>query len=138
MRQNRATVSEPKKRVLVADDDPCAREVVAEILRDMGLEVVTADDGGRMLVSIAEQYKAGRTPQDVQLVVTDVVMPVMSGIEVLKGLRAAKWKTPVIVMTAFATEDVRDVVGKLGGVLLVKPVPLDVLETTVRDLLKAA
>ncbi|HEY8072671.1 MAG TPA: response regulator [Labilithrix sp.] len=132
------TTTEPKKRVLLADDDPCAREVVAEILRDMGLEVVTSDDGGRMLVAIADQYKSGRTPQDVQLVVTDVVMPVMSGLDVLKGLRAAKWKTPVIVMTAFATEDVRDAVGKLGGVLLVKPVAIDVLESTVRDLLKAA
>jgi two-component system response regulator HydG len=129
---------EPKKRVLVADDDPCTREVVAEILRDMGLEVITSDDGGRMLVAIADQYKSGRTPEDVHLVVTDVVMPVMSGLDVLKGLRAAHWKTPVIVMTAFATEDVRDVVGKLGAVLLVKPVTLEVLQSTVRELLRAA
>jgi DNA-binding response OmpR family regulator len=126
------------KRVLLADDDPCTREVVAEILRDMGLEVVTSDDGGRMLVAIASQYKSGNTPEDVQLVVTDVVMPVMSGLDVLKGLRAAHWKTPVIVMTAFATDDVRDAVQKLGGVLLVKPVDIGVLETTVRDLISRA
>jgi DNA-binding response OmpR family regulator len=104
----------------------------------MGLEVITSDDGGRMLVAIADQYKAGRTPEDVHLVVTDVVMPVMSGLDVLKGLRAAHWKTPVIVMTAFATEDVRDAVGKLGAVLLVKPVTLEVLQSTVRELLRAA
>jgi len=126
------------KRVLLADDDPCTREVVAEILRDMGLEVVTSDDGGRMLVAIASQYKSGNTPEDVQLVVTDVVMPVMSGLDVLKGLSAAHWKTPVIVMTAFATDDVRDAVQKLGGVLLVKPVDIGVLETTVRDLISRA
>jgi two-component system OmpR family response regulator len=126
------------KRVLLADDDPCTREVVAEILRDMGLEVVTSDDGGRMLVAIASQYKSGNTPEDVQLVVTDVVMPVMSGLDVLKGLRAAHWKTPVIVMTAFATDDVRDAVQKLGGVLLVKPVDIGVLEMTVRDLISRA
>lgn len=126
------------KRVLLADDDPCTREVVAGILSDMGLEVVTSDDGGRMLVAIASQYKSGNTPEDVQLVVTDVVMPVMSGIDVLKGLRAAHWKTPVIVMTAFATNDVREAVQKLGGVLLVKPVDLDVLENTVRDLISRA
>ena len=126
------------KRVLLADDDPGTREVVAEVLRDMGLEVLTSDDGGRMLVAIASQYKSGNTPDDVQLVVTDVVMPVMSGIDVLKGLRAAHWKTPVIVMTAFATNEVRDAVEKLGGVLLVKPVDLHVLESTVRDLISRA
>ncbi len=131
------TTSAEKKRVLLADDDPCTREVVAEVLRDMGLDVVTSDDGGRMLVAIASQYKAGRKPEDVHLVVTDVVMPVMSGLDVLKGLRAAHWKTPVIVMTAFATDDVRDAVASLGGVLLQKPISLDVLRKTVGELLRA-
>jgi CheY-like chemotaxis protein len=121
--------------VLLADDDACAREVVAEVLRDMDLDVVETDDGGRMLVAIAAQYKAGRKPEDVHLVVTDVVMPVMSGLDVLKGLRAAHWKTPVIVMTAFATDDVREAVASLGGVLLPKPIALDVLQRTVRGLL---
>jgi CheY-like chemotaxis protein len=126
------------KRVLLADDDPVTREIVAEILRGMGLDVIASDDGGRMLVAIASQYKAGNTPADVQLVVTDIVMPVMSGLDVLKGLRAAHWKTPVIVMTAYATDEVRETVAALGAVLLVKPVSLDLLESTVRDLLRVA
>ena len=58
------------KRVLLADDDQCTREVVAEVLRDMGLEVLTSDDGGRMLVAIASQYKSGNTPDEVELIET--------------------------------------------------------------------
>ena len=123
------------KRVLLAEDDASARTILAKVLRQMGLDVVETDDGGRLLVAITSYYKNGRSPEDLDLVITDVRMPVMSGLEVFKGLRAAHWKLPVIVMTAFESQEVRDAVSRYGASLLIKPLDLDELESLVTRLL---
>src|SRR5512138_1818467 len=92
-----------RKRVLLAEDDDSARRVMADVLRAMGLDVLETRDGGRTLVAIASHYKDGRTPDDLDLVVTDVQMPFVSGLELFKGLRAAGWTAPVIVVTGYDT-----------------------------------
>ncbi len=119
------------KRVLLAEDDTSARNAIAKVLRAMGLEVIDVDDGGRMLVAVTSYYKNGRSPDDLDLVITDVRMPVMSGIDVFKGLRGAHWKLPVIVMTAYVTDEVRDATSRYGAALLMKPLDLDELENAV-------
>lgn len=124
------------KRALLAEDDDSSRRVLAASLRAMGFDVNEAADGGRMLVAITSHYKDGRKPRDLDLIVTDVRMPVMSGLEAFKGLRAAHWTTPVIVLTAYETPEAREVVDRFGAVLLLKPLDLDVFETTVRELVR--
>lgn len=123
------------KRVLLAEDDPSARCALAKSLREMGLDVIEVDDGGRMLVAVTAHYRGSLRPDDLHLVITDVRMPVMSGLDIFKGLRAAHWRTPVIVMTAHETKEVRDTVAMFGATLLLKPLDLDVFEATVRALL---
>jgi CheY-like chemotaxis protein len=126
------------KRVLVAEDDPGTRRVLAMVLRSMGLDVIETDDGGRMLVAIAAQYKDGLTPEDLDLIITDVHLPVVGGLEVFRGLRAAHWTTPVIIVTGSDAPEVGETASRLGAVVLQKPIDLDVLETTVRRLLVPA
>ena len=123
------------RRVIVAEDDASARRVIAAALRDMGLDVVEIGDGGTMLAAIAGHYKNGRKPEDLDLIVTDVHMPVLDGLEVFRGLRAAHWTTPTIVVTADDTPEIRRAAARLGATLLTKPLDLDVLEATVRALL---
>ena len=125
------------KRALLAEDDEGAREIMARILTELGLEVVTAEDGGRFLVALAHQYRDGRSPADVDLVVTDINMPVVGGLDLVKGLRTAGWRTPVIVVTAFATAEVKDTVARIGGILLEKPIDLASFEKAVLDALKS-
>lgn len=126
----------PRRRVLLAEDDPSARKVLARVLADMGLEVVEAADGGRMLVAVTALYKGEHSPDELDLIVTDVSMPVLSGIDVLEGLRAAHWQTPVLWMTAQPDRrEVREAVAMFGGVLLGKPFALDDFEATVKELL---
>jgi CheY-like chemotaxis protein len=120
------------KRVLLAEDDEDGRKVMAQVLTAMGLDVITTEDGGRMLVAIASHYKDGRTPDDVDLIITDVCMPVVSGLELFKGLRAAGWTTPVIVVTAHVTSDVQHAVARLDAVLLSKPLELGRFEDAVQ------
>lgn len=124
------------KRVLLAEDDESGRTIMAIALRAMGLDVVEAEDGGRMLVAVASQYKDGRSTEDIDLVITDIHMPVVGGLDLLKSMRLAGWTTPVMVITGYATSEVRDVALRLGAVILDKPLELDVFERTVRGLLE--
>lgn len=133
--QPAARISLAGKRVILAEDDVTARTIIAKVLRAMELEVIETTDGGRLLVAVTSYYKEGRSPEELDLVITDVRMPVMSGLEIFKGMRSAHWTLPVIVMTAFASAEVSDVVSRYGATLLIKPLDLDVLESVVMRLL---
>lgn len=124
-----------KPHVILAEDDGDLREVLAEVLSEMGAEVESVVDGGRFLVSVASQYNEGRTPRQVDLIVTDIRMPVCSGLDILDGIRAARWTTPVIIMTGLQTPTVRARAIKLGAKLLIKPLDLDVFKSAVTELL---
>jgi len=82
-------------RVLVVEDEPDLRNLVADILIDAGHDVTKAKDGGAAL------EKAGTEQPDIILL--DVMMPVMDGFEVLTQLRQnpATRATPVVMLTAF-------------------------------------
>lgn len=130
-----ATASARKPRVLLAEDDATARTILASVLRDMDLDVVEVDDGGRMLVAVAACYRKGRPREEIDLVVTDVQMPVVSGIDIVKNIRRAGWAAPVIIVTAWITPELEEAVARYGGVLLSKPLDLARFEGTVRELL---
>lgn len=125
----------PRKRVLLAEDEESTRKLIAAHLRAMGLDVIEAGDGGRMLVAVTACYREGRSPADLDLVITDVHMPVIGGLEVLKGMRVAGWTTPVIVITGGEPSRMGDAAYRLGAVLLGKPLDLDAFERAVRNLL---
>jgi DNA-binding response OmpR family regulator len=88
--------------VLVADDDPDIRELVELKLSSAGYDVLTVGDGRAALDALLTR------PLD--LAVLDVMMPVLSGTDVLRALRerssdgAAVWPTKVILLTAKAQE----------------------------------
>jgi len=84
-------------RVLLVDDEPHLREMLSIAFRRGGLEVVTAP-GKRPAVIAIEQ-----APQPFSLVVTDLVMPDGSGLEVLAAAKKRSSNTEVIVMTAHQT-----------------------------------
>ncbi len=86
----------PAKRVLIVDDSSLSRKTIAAILQQLGCEVLEAADGPNAL----ETARA----QKLQLIVLDVVMPGMSGLEFLKSLREhpPSAKTPVIMLTSKA------------------------------------
>jgi len=86
-------------RVLVVDDDPTVREVVAGYLIRAGLLVDQADDGPAALAQAAAE------PPDV--VVLDLMLPGLEGLEVLRRLRARRGDLPVVLLTARGEEDDR-------------------------------
>jgi DNA-binding response OmpR family regulator len=122
-------------RVLVAEDDEDGRELLVASLRQMGAEVDAVVDGGRFLVAIASQYRAGNVIPAPDLIVTDVVMPVCSGLSVLEALRAAHWMTPAIVITGRDTPFNRASAARFGATLMVKPIDLIAFLRTAQRLL---
>jgi DNA-binding response OmpR family regulator len=125
-------------RVLVAEDDPEMRRLVVEALRGDGYEVLEARDGGRLLVALAREFAGQAQPDLVDLVVTDVRMPICSGLQIVEQLRAARWPTPVILMTAFGDTVTRERARAFGAVLFDKPFDIDDLRTAVNCLLRRA
>jgi DNA-binding response OmpR family regulator len=128
-------ISTPVKRILLAEDDSASRSIVAKVLRQMGYDVIESADGGRLLVAITSQYRNEHRPEEIDLIVTDVNMPVCTGVDILKGLRAAHWRTPIILVTAFDTPVVREAAAMFGADVLLKPLDLDLFEETVRKAL---
>jgi len=94
-------------KVLVVDDEVNLRKVLAAMLRRDGYEVTVAEDGA---VALAEFNKNGA-----DVVVTDLVMPKVGGLEILKTLNTQAPDVPVIIITAHGTVDSAVEAIKLGA-----------------------
>jgi two-component system response regulator MprA len=116
-------------RLLVVDDDPDVRDSLSRALRYAGYQVLVAGHGGEALDVVA------RSPVD--LIVLDVLMPIMDGFEACRRLRERGDATPVLVLTARDSVDDR-VTGLDAGAddYLVKPFALGELQARVRALLR--
>jgi len=85
------------KRVLVIDDDPSIRNIVEAMLQSDGYEVVLAEDGLQGVEILDKEPR----PLSIDLIVCDVVMPGMNGLDVVTRLKlhAHTQKIPVIMLT---------------------------------------
>jgi two-component system cell cycle sensor histidine kinase/response regulator CckA len=114
------------RRALVADDDPELLALVSSAVATLGFAVTSAVSGDELLQTIAEIG-----PFD--LVITDVSMPWMSGLQVMHSVRTAGLQCPVIVMTALRDATTSGQVSALGVEvqLLHKPFSMRQLESAV-------
>src|SRR5262245_54550262 len=94
-------------KVLVVDDEANLRKVLATMLRRTGYEVTVAADGEQ---GLAEFQKNGA-----DIVVTDLVMPKVGGMEVLRAVNSSNPDVPVIIITAHGTVDSAVEAIKLGA-----------------------
>ena len=119
-------MSNETPRILIVDDDPGQRSLLDSFLRGQGFETVLADSGKRAL----ELLPAGKF----SMMISDVRMPGLSGLETLRCVRPQFPSLPVLLVTAYA--DIRDAVEAMrDGALnyLAKPIDLDELLATVRQ-----
>jgi DNA-binding NtrC family response regulator len=94
-------------KVLVVDDEANLRKVLATMLRRTGYDVTVAADGEQ---GLAEFQKSGA-----DIVVTDLVMPKMGGMELLRSVNSSNPDVPVIIITAHGTVDSAVEAIKLGA-----------------------
>jgi CheY-like chemotaxis protein len=112
------------KRVLVAEDDPELRALIAERMRSVGCEVVEASNGERALDLLAASVIEPVPSLRVELAIMDVRMPGMSGLEVVYLSRLWEWPIKILLVTAFPDAELVDECDRLGVPLLQKPFSL--------------
>jgi len=114
-------------KILIVEDDRMIREGVVEFLREFKYEMVEAGDG----IEALKKFN-----HEINLVILDIKLPSMSGLEVLGKIRE-KSRVPVLMMTAFSDEESQIMAfSNLADGFMEKPFSLPVLKARVEALLK--
>lgn len=115
-------------KILVVEDDKMIREGICEYMSEFGYEMVQAEDGKMAL----ERFDKN----DIGLVVLDIQIPFMSGLEVLREIRTRSM-VPVLMLTAFGDEEyVIDAFSNLADGYMEKPFSLPVLKARLESMIK--
>jgi PAS domain S-box-containing protein len=115
-------------RILLVDDEELIRNTSSSLLKSLGYEVVTAENGAEAVKIYSEKH-AG-----IDLVILDMIMPVMGGKEALKKLREINPDCRVIISSGFSKEDeMSDISSGVSG-FLPKPFRINELSETVARL----
>jgi DNA-binding NtrC family response regulator len=121
----------PKKCILIVDDEPNVRLVLTTALGSVGYQVIEAEDGERALAHLEHRG------MDVDLVLLDLQMPRMDGMELLSRLRAKGNIVPVVILTAHGSIPEAVAAMKLGAIdFLTKPLTPDALRRVVAEVIE--
>jgi len=123
-------------RVLVAEDERSFRAMLVWALENEGLQVVTAKDGPTLLEMLATSWLPGSGVSPFDLVVSDMRMPGWSGLSALEELCRSPLVPPIVVITAFGSEEVHQRAEHAGAAgVLDKPFDLAELASISRRVL---
>ncbi len=119
--------------VLVVDDEPDVRKVVRMTLEKAGYDVVEAEDGARGI----EEIQKGENSILLNLIITDIRMPNMNGIDVINYYKKEWPSVPIIVLTGFPDLEMATTMLQHGiSDYLVKPVESEKLRASVAKALE--
>jgi DNA-binding NtrC family response regulator len=120
-----------RSRILAVDDDPASRELLRRVLAGVGHEVVTAASAAEALESLARQ--------PAELVISDIRMPDLDGVQLLERLLARAPEVPVILVTAFGdVEGAVEAIRRGAFDYLAKPYDVDGIRLVVQRALAQA
>ncbi len=120
----------PKKRILIVDDEPNVRLMLETALVSVGYAVTAASDGQGALDMLSQRGS------DHDLVLLDLLMPRMDGMELLRQLRSRGIGIPVVILTAHGSIPEAVAAMKLGAIdFLTKPIPPDALRRIVAEVI---
>lgn len=117
------------KCILIAEDNQAIREYCQAAFQEEGYRVLLACDGGEALALFAQHNP--------DVVVLNILMPVMTGLEALKHIRQRQAHTPVILFTDYDEDCLRDDRGVLATACVEKSEDLTELKRSVADALRS-
>ena len=124
------TKDDGDRTVLVVDDEPALAELLQELLEDCGHRVLLGHSGAEALTWLRDPTER------VDLVITDLTMPLMSGLELAETILAEFGNLPVIITTGYEVGQIQTGEGTNIVAVLHKPVDIDALVQQVSDSLK--
>jgi CheY-like chemotaxis protein len=122
-----------QKTVLLVEDEPLLREMDIMVLSGLGFRVLPAENGVEALRLVEEN-----SGQKIHLLVTDVLMPEMGGLELAERLRAGSPQTKVIFCSGCAEDTILPQGGSAGISFMQKPYSITTLTDKVREALEMA
>jgi two-component system response regulator FlrC len=123
----RRTAMVPRDRILVVDDSESIRSILAEALETQGFRVDTAADGEHAWELVRQ------APFFYDLVLTDVMMPEMDGLELLSRIMSDSPWIKVILMTGHSDPELKGKAERLGAfTILSKPIGLEQIQRTLK------
>ena len=117
-------------KALVIDDEPLIRELFVEFLQILGYEADAVVDGSEALAHF--------DPLVHELVITDFLMPGLTGLDVAEAIRARGHTTPIVMISGHAEPDVQRRAVQAGLRFLRKPVSLAQFEAAIAEALEPA
>ena len=115
-----------KPLILAVDDEENIRNLITYTFEEHNLEVMTAENG-KAAITILEN-----NPIDV--IITDLLMPTMTGLDLIREMKKRKSAIPIIIITAYGnTEMVKEIIAEGVFRLIEKPLDFDILVPIVRD-----
>jgi CheY-like chemotaxis protein len=119
-------------RIIVAEDEPDVRQLVVVALRALGYEIIEARNGAELLDELGDGLLEDDAARRPDVIISDIRMPGLTGLEILAGLRAAEWPTAIVLMTAYPSRETREEAERLGAdAFFAKPFDIEDLMTAV-------
>lgn len=133
LRQKETAIHSP--RILVAEDDGEMRRLLVWRLHNAGFETIECSDGFQLLDYLGNPVLSGE-PDDFDLIVSDIRMPGVTGLEVLEGIHETEWFVPMILITAFGNDEMHQTAERFGAAAMFdKPFDIDELIERIREIL---
>ena len=127
-----ATQRAAGKTVLVVDDHDATRQTIARMLEAGGFAVRTASSGAEALERLATESR------EIDLVLSDVTMPGMNGIDLSYHIREQYPDVPVAIVSGDVSELERSIIGRADVPFIKKPFHAESLYSAVRDAIRQA
>jgi DNA-binding NtrC family response regulator len=122
-----------QSRILLVEDDPLLRAAAERALRRLGYEVTSAENGREAMTRL------NATPDAWDLVMSDLIMPEVGGLELYEEVQQRGWRIPFLFMSGHGPESVSSPEGSAGAfAFLEKPWTMEKLAATVRGALADA
>jgi DNA-binding response OmpR family regulator len=119
-----------KKRILVVEDDEEMRSLLKDFIEAEGFEIDSVSNGSEAFrILVRELF---------DLVITDIRMPGLTGLDILPGIKKLQPEAPIIVITAFGSEEVhRRAIERGATAYLEKPLHFHELKTMIHEIISS-
>jgi CheY-like chemotaxis protein len=122
-----------RPRILIAEDDADMRRALMDAFGEDDYDLIEVDSG----IALCEMLRSAKRLSELpSLIISDVRMPGLNGLAVVQAVRSWGWRIPIVLMTAYATEQTLNEAFQLGATaLLCKPFDVEDLRAAVACLL---